>query len=187
MTKTRFPHPVTIGDGLKWVSKISSYVAVVPLFLIMILAVLDVIGGKVFGRSIQSTVETIQYMNVPLVCLAMSYVEFENGHTRINVLTKHYPQVIQKILFMLGSLLGCVICSYVCYSALGTFGDYFQRQTPIQSSSPILVWPFMLCLLIGYGLTGLSFLWSGIRYIKAPSNQTEESKKSELLPNNLTE
>lgn len=169
----------TPGQWLERLSKYVSYVAVLPLFLIMLVAVLDVIGGKVFGQSIQSSVELIQYMNVPLVCLAMGYVEYQSGHTRIRVLTKYYPPLVQKLLYLLGSLIGCVICGYIAYQALGMMVDYIQRQTPIQAASPIPVWPFAFCLILGYVLTGISFLCSGFRAVGQSFAPPEEDKASQ--------
>lgn len=179
-----------LGEALKQISKVVSYAAVIPLFLVMVIAVLDVVGGKIFGKSIQSTMEMIQYMNVPLVCLAMGYVEYQNGHTRIRVLVKHYPPVVQKVLFILGSLIGFVVCVYVSWSAVSLMSDYFQRQTPIQATSPVPVWPFVLCLIVGYGLTGISFLWSGVRALKQPFDGREEPPKDReepLIETNLME
>lgn len=152
-------------DGLTKVNKVISYIAVVPMVLVMLIAVADIIGGKVFGHSIQSSTEIIQYLNIPLVCLAMGYVEHSNGHTRINVLTNLYPKVIQKLLYLLGSLVGCVVSFYVAYMAIQLLINNFERSTPIQSTSPILVWPFVGIMMLGFVLTGLSFLWSGIRKI----------------------
>ena len=171
-----------LGNGLTKLNKAVSFVAVLPMFLIMILAVLDVIAGKVFGQSIQSSTEMIQYLNVPLVCLAMGYVEHQMGHTRIQVLTKFYPKPVRKALYVLGSLIGCGISLYVAYMAIKPLTTYFQRMTPIQTTSPIPVWPFTLCLVIGYVLTALSFLWSAVREIKrkddpkpaAPAEQEAE-------------
>ena len=172
-----------VGDCLTKVNKAVSFVAVLPMFLIMILAVLDVVAGKVFGRSIQSSTEMIQYLNVPLVCLAMGYVEHQMGHTRIQVLTKFYPKVVRKALYVLGSLIGCGISFYVAYMAVKPMMTYIQRMTPIQTTSPIPVWPFTLCLIIGYVLTGLSFLWSAVREIRKkdePKPAMQAAQKEEV-------
>ena len=165
MSEKKRSFPKLLGDGLTKVNKAVSLVAVLPMFLIMITAVLDVLGGKLLNQSIQSSTEMIQYMNVPLVCLAMGYVEHQMGHTRIQVLTKYYPRVIRKGLYVLGSLVGCAVSLYIAYMAISLLVTNFQRMTPIQTTSPIPVWPFVLCLIVGYVLTALSFVWSGVREI----------------------
>ena len=171
-----------IGDGLTKLNWAVSLLAVIPMFLIMLLAVLDVIGGKLFNQSIQSSTEMIQYMNVPLVCLAMGFVEHKMGHTRIQVLTKHYPKFLRKGLYMLGSLIGCGVSLFVAYMAIDLMMTNLERMTPIQSTSPILVWPFVLCLIIGYVLTALAFIWSGVREItkKEEPQPAPEAAESEV-------
>lgn len=168
-----------LGGGLTKVNKAASYIAVVPMFLIMLLAVMDVVGGKLFNQSIQSSTEMIQYMNVPLVCLAMGFVEHQSGHTRIQVLTRHYPRVLQKALYVLGSLIGCVVSLFVAYMAVSLMAINIERMTPIQATSSIPVWPFVLCLIVGYVLTALAFIYSGVRELLKKDESTAEHETAE--------
>ena len=91
-----------------------SYAATFFLFVTMMIAVINVIleklhklGAPVAG--IADTVNWIKYMNVCVVYLCTAYITLERGHSGVDLLTRHYPKVVQRILSALAYLLGCSV------------------------------------------------------------------------------
>lgn len=168
-----------IDSGILRMTKVISYGAMVCLAAIMLLAFFDTLSTKLLRVSITNATELIQYLNVPVVFLAIGYVELERGSTRIELLITKFPKKVQKLLLAMGNILGFGICAFAAYiNANMTLGKFVShtRASAGQASS-FFIWPFCLVLALGYLLVSLAFLWNTIkqlRWMKHPELEEQE-------------
>lgn len=100
-----------------------SYLSGVFLIAIMLIAFFNVIGEKLkiagvpFAGGVPMASALIQYFHIPVVFLAAGYVTLDRGHTSIDMLSSHFPKVVQKFFIVLGHLLGAAISFFISYRA----------------------------------------------------------------------
>ena len=188
-------HPTfdKIDSGVYKVIRVISYAAGVFLFAIMALAVINVILEKLHKmgvpvNGIGDTKQWVQYLNVCVVYLATAYVTLERGHSSMDLLTRRYPTVVQKILNAVAYFAGAVVFSYIGYLGVvkvlaGQLANNARINETLATSFP--QWPFGVAYSFGFFLLGFSCLWAFIRILfgKAPAQEAVdvEAKNKELL------
>ena len=170
-----------------------SYVATVFLLGIMLLAFLNVVLEKLHKlgvpvNGIGDTMNWIKYMNICVVYLATAYVTLERGHSGLDLLTRHYPKVVQKLLGVLAYLCGTVVIGYISYLGytkvlVGQIEKNARINDTLAASFP--QWPFGVVYMVGMGLLAFSCLWAAIRIIAGRKPAAEavdmEEKNKEAL------
>ena len=144
-----------VYNGVKYVS----YAGAVALFIISVIATVNVITTKVFGAPISNVTEFVTYLNVPVVFFCIGFVQLDRGHTHIDLLYRHFPIVIHKIIHIIGYIFGVVVCGFAGWRGIVLTIQKFETMTYASGPSSFLVWPFVLCIGIGYLVLAISFLW----------------------------
>ena len=170
-----------------------SYAAGAFLLAIMVLSVINVILEKAHKigvpvNGIGDTKQWVQYMNVCVVYFATAFVTLERGHSNMDLLTRRYPAVVQKILNMVAYLAGAVIFSYIGYLGvvkvlMGQLENNARINETLATSFP--QWPFGAAYSFGFFLLGFSCLWGFVRLCFGKPVAQEavdvEAKNKELL------
>lgn len=162
--------------------KYISYISGVCLIGIMLVAFFNVLGEKIFHKGIPASTEIIQYLHIPVVFLACAFVTVDTGHTKIDLLSSHFPRWLQQLFITIGNLCGTFICGFV--GARGIVQMQKFMATHAKSSTTgvgFSKWPFALIFSIGFFLLAFSFLWSIVRqYAKKPADpETTTEKEAE--------
>lgn len=161
---------------IKWVS----YISGICLVGIMLVAFFNVIGEKLRQAGlpvtgIPASTEIIQYLHIPVVFLAAAFVTLDRGHTRIDLLSAHFPKVVQNICTTIGHLCGCAICTLISWRAFVQMGKFITRHKMSSVSGVgFPLWPFALMTAVGFALLAISFLWSIIRQYARPEGTKTE-------------
>jgi TRAP-type C4-dicarboxylate transport system permease small subunit len=151
------------GFVLKFIRYVS-YLSVVCLIGIMLVAFFNVLGEKLFHAGIPLSTQLIQYLHVPVVFLSAAYVTVDRGHVRIDLLSSHFPKLVQNICDVLGGVLGALICGFVGYRGLAQTVKYFLTHKMSGTSLVSFpLWPVMAIFTFGAFLLAFSFLWVLIR------------------------
>ena len=159
---------------LKWFS----YISAICLVGIMLVAFFNVLGEKLRQAGlpvtgIPASTEIIQYLHIPVVFLAAAFVTLDRGHTKIDLLSSHFPKAVQQICTTIGNLIGSGICGIVAWRAFVQMGKFISRHMMSSVSGVgFPLWPFALMTAVGFALLSISFLWSIVRQY-AKSNKTE--------------
>lgn len=150
-----------------------SYAATAFLFITMMLAVVNVVLEKLHKlgvpvTGISDTVNWIKYMNICIVYLGTAYITLERGHSSVDLLTRHYPKIVQRILGAIAYLLGGVVIAYISYLGyakvfLNQLANNARINDTLASSFP--QWPFGLIYFVGMGLLSFSCFWAFIRIL----------------------
>lgn len=157
-----------------------SYISGVCLIAIMFVAFFNVLGEKIFHKGIPASTEIIQYLHIPVVFLACAYVTVDTGHTRIDLLCKHFPVWLQTICMTVGNLIGAFICAFVGCRGIVQMNKFLATHAKSSTTGVgFAKWPFALIFSVGFFLLAFSFLWSIVRQFakKAPEAAPEAQEK----------
>ncbi len=88
------------------------------LALMMYVTFIDVIGRFVFNRPITGSVEIIFLLMGMLVFLGVGLTTFEEGHIRVDVLTRIMPHTIQALVNVIVHVLSLTIAALMCWQLL---------------------------------------------------------------------
>lgn len=149
-------------------------ISAIALIGILFIAFFDVVGAKLHKAGISwisgitGSQAMIQYLHIPLVFLTAGFVTLDQGHTRIDLISSKFPMWLQKIFMLIGHILGAILSFYIAYR---TYTEIFTTdislaKTISSGTDGWAKWPFTLCLIIGFVLLGLSFIWSMVRMIR---------------------
>lgn len=160
--------------------KYISYISGVCLIGIMLVAFFNVLGEKIFHKGIPASTEIIQYLHIPVVFLACAYVTVDTGHTKIDLLSSHFPKWLQQLFITIGNLCGTFICGFVGARGIVQMRKFMDTHAKSSTTGVgFAKWPFALIFSIGFFLLAFSFLWSIVRqYMKKPK-ETENTEGRE--------
>ncbi|MBO4836037.1 MAG: TRAP transporter small permease subunit [Lachnospiraceae bacterium] len=161
-----------ISKIVECISKIS------PAFLIIIgvAATVNVIYSKITGSSIPSVNDWIKHFMIPAVWLSVANVAVNRDLIRVDFISKHYPDVLNRIVQAFSFLLGTGVIVFITIRQWGLFQE--NLQTGKMSSVLALrfhIWPFNVVMVIGLAITALAFFWCAIRQF-VPGKKEEVAK-----------
>lgn len=153
----------------KVIFKIMYAVSICAGLALMIAAVLcsvDSISTKVFSWSVPNGTEWVTYLNIPIVFLAMGYIQVERGNTVVDLVSNKFPKALNKFVQILGCLLGVGISVFLMYCEYTLMVTKFSSGTRASAAAgSFVVWPFALIITLGYLLVAVAFLWSIFRIL----------------------
>lgn len=156
---------IAITKCVKWVS----YLGAVALFVIAVIATTDVIATKIFGQPIRNVTEFVTYMNIPVVFFCIGFVQLDRGHTHIDLIYRHFPLSVHKIIHIIGYIVGVAVCGFAGWRGVVLAVQKFDSMTYASGPTSFLIWPFVVCIGIGYLVLAVSFLWCIVRELKGKS------------------
>lgn len=167
--------------------KVISYISGICLVGIMLVAFANVMGEKLLTMGVPMATDLIKYLHIPVVFLGAAYVTLDNGHTKIDLLSSRFPQVLQKIFTTFGYLAGAAICAFVSYRGFAQMAKFITRHKMSSTSGlSFQLWPFACILAIGFALLTISFLWAIVRQYAARADsaipsQPESTEEEKVL------
>lgn len=151
------------------------------LMLVALICTIDALGAKIFSVSVPNGTEWVTYLNIPVVFLAIGFIQVERGHTTVDLISGRFPEVIQKIIRAIGNLLGIFVCAYVGYCSWKLTLDKIATSAKASSAAgAFLVWPFALVIAVGFLLLMLAFVWTLIREFVLPPHERMGGMPPEL-------
>lgn len=144
-----------IYNGVKYIS----YVGAAALFVISVIATVNVIATKVFGKPIQNVTEFVTYLNVPVVFFCIGFVQLDRGHTHIDLIYRRFPKGFHKFIHILSYIIGVVVCGFAGWRGIVLTLQKFQTMTYASGPNSFLIWPFVACIGLGYLVLAVSFFW----------------------------
>jgi len=143
-----------------------SVLAGVALIITALLCTVDSLSAKIFSFSIPNGTDLVTYLNIPIVFLAMGFIQVERGNTVVDLVSGKFPVPVQKAVQIFGYMLGAFISIFL---AVCEFHLMMTKLTTGARSSAagnaFAVWPFALAIAIGYLLVGIAFIWCIFRVL----------------------
>lgn len=156
---------VIVSSGVKYVS----FLGAAALFVVALIATVDAIATKVFGSPIRNVTEFVTYMNIPVVFFCIGFVQLDHGHTHIDLIYKHFPPAAHKIIHLIGYVIGVAVCGFAGWRGIVLTMQKFRSMSYASGPTSFLIWPFVVCIGVGYLVLAVSFLWSIVRELKGDS------------------
>lgn len=124
------------------ITRISTSLAVISLFSMMLLITLDVTLNKLAGRPIQGTIEvTSYYFMVFVVFLTLPYLEKTHSHISADFIVARFSTKIQNIFTILGKLLTILFYSFLAYAAINQAIKSTKSLETAMSNFTFYIWP----------------------------------------------
>ena len=153
-------------------TKCLSYISAVALVLVALICTIDVVGLKLFGTGIRNGTDIVTYLNIPVVFMAIAFIQVERGHTSIDLLVSRFPKVVQRIISTVGNLLGAVVCGFVSWRIVLLTIDKFEKLSKASAGRySFVIWPFAAIVAIGFALLALAMLWCVVRDLTIPKEE----------------
>lgn len=152
----------------KWIT----YIALVCLVAIMLIAFIDVIGEKLAKVGVPVTgvpnySDWIGYLHVPIVFMSAGFITLERGHTCVDILTSKLHAVVRRITEYFSMVMGILISAFLFYrGAFVLLPDTLAHNLTIGTTSfSAPQWPFTVSYCLGLALLTLSFVWALLRLV----------------------
>ena len=175
--------PVTVAEKIdKVVYKIMyivSLFAALSLVVAALVCTVDSLSTKIFSYSLPNGTEWVTYLNIPIVFLAIGFIQVERGSTTVDIVSQKFPNGLKKVLEFIGYLFGFVISAFLTYCEINL--TITKITTGAKSSSAAIafpVWPFAMVIAIGYGMAAIAFLWCLFRMFLIPP----EKRQGAMVP-----
>ncbi len=134
------------------------------LLITAILCTADALLSKLLSTSIPNGTEWVTYLNIPVVFCAIAYIQMDRGHTSVDLICRKFPLALQKLIRIVGDVLGALVCGFAGYCAWKLTAD--KLRTVARSSSAanaFVIWPFAAFIALGFLLVTAAFAWCIIR------------------------
>lgn len=161
-----------IDRGVFYVFKGLSYVSAVALIAVAVLCTANVLTTKLFKFGIANATEMVTYLNIPVVFLAIAFIQVERGHTSIDLLLDKFPKLVQQVIMFLAYLLGTAVCTFIGWREVVLTMDKFATMAKSsQARTAFVVWPFAAIVAIGFITLAVAMLWCAIREFIIPREE----------------
>ena len=144
-------------------SRFTSHIASVVLFLLMILTILDVFLRKVFSKSILGTVEMTEFLLVFVIFFALAITEIKNGHVKVDLVMSRFGERAQGIMDMITQLICFILTVVITWSTL-IYSEKMRLSHEVSQDLWLPVFPVIYVVALGCALLALTLL---IKFIAA--------------------
>jgi len=166
----------SVDLALGAVTRILIVVAALAALVMMSLVVLDVTLRYMTSKPLQGTLEIASYyLMAPLVFFSFPFVERQQRHVRISLVTDLLSDRLQRILTVATGFLSCAYLAFFAFKA----GEEAIKKTGIGEVAPSLtfdvyIWAARWTVPIGIGLMAVMLLVDTLRHI---ADRSEEKIK----------
>ena len=117
----------------------------ISLIIMVIPTILDVLSRAVFSRSLAGTLEVVAFAQCLLVFASLGYIQDEDSHIRVTLLTERLSPLVRNGLELFNRLVPLGFIALSCYSlVLQGISKQFLGET-----SNLLLWPLHYFLFFG--------------------------------------
>lgn len=102
------------------IMRISVFIAVGVLLLMMLLTVTDVFLRATLNKPIMGTTEITEQMMVAVVFLGLGWCAIQGRHIKVDLFVSHYPLATQKFIDILIHAIGLIFVAILCWRTFMT-------------------------------------------------------------------
>lgn len=144
------PEKSVIQKLIDIVTGISTFMALIALFSMMILITFDVILNKTINHPIPGTIETTTYYFMVLcVFLSIPYIEKCQSHISADFIVARFSEKARSVFDVLGKLFTIGFYSLLAYGAVIQAIKSTRRLETVMSNFTFYIWPARWGVAIG--------------------------------------
>lgn len=151
-------------------AKYFSYISVVAVLVMGILATGDVVAGKVFGSAIPITNDIVKYFMVPTCFCLLGTVQLGGGLMQVDLFSRKYGPRTKRIFGVISGVLGTAIFTLCAWKTTDLLLRHIENhEMSAASAYSFPLWPLSLLCVISVALLAFSFVWTTLRLFLAPA------------------
>jgi TRAP-type C4-dicarboxylate transport system permease small subunit len=156
-----------IGRILAIGVKISTYVGLLAVALMMVHITIDVVGKFLLNEPVPATIAMVSnYYMVVVAFLAIGFAETRNSHITVEVLTELFPMRAQLHLYSWSYLISALVYGLL---AVRTWEEAERARATgtfiMEQSTKLLTWPSYYLLPVGCALMALVVVYRFLIYL----------------------
>lgn len=150
-------------------AKCYSYISVVTVLIMGLLATGDVIASKIFGSAIPITNDIVKYFMIPTCFCLLGTVHLGGGLMQVDLFSRKYGPKTRKVFSVASGVLGAAVFSFAGWQTAGLLLRHIQkREMSAASAYAFPLWPLTLICVLSLFLLAFSFLWVTLRLFLLP-------------------
>jgi len=164
---------VPTSRRLGWLEDLLNAVSATSIIVLMLLAVIQVVGRKVFNAPIFGYIDWVEQIMVLFAFIGVAYCQREGGHVRMELVITNF----RHRLLWLVEVIGIVIVLFIIGILIFTSFDHFLRAYEIGDSTinaELPVWPAKLVIPIAFASLWLRLFLQLFGYFRLLLNPGSE-------------
>jgi len=138
------------GKIIDVVTGISTFLALIALFAMMLLITCDVTLNKLADRPIPGTIElTTYYFMVLVVFFTLPYIEKKQAHISADFIVVRFREKYRNMFNIFGKLLTVLFYSLLAYGAIMQAIKSTRRLETVMSNFTFYIWPARWGVVLG--------------------------------------
>lgn len=147
----------------KWLEKITGWLLVFFLGIMIVMAFGQVVLRNFFDTSIEWGDIFLRHLVLWLGWLGAVIATGEGRHLRIEFVTRLVPQKVRKIFFIITSFFAAFICYLLMDASISFLQLEIEAETVLILDLPS--WYFIVIIPIGYGIVSFRFVVRSLNWI----------------------
>ena len=140
---------VPTSRRLGWLEDLLNAVSATSIIVLMLLAVIQVVGRKVFNAPIFGYIDWVEQIMVLFAFIGVAYCQREGGHVRMELVITNFRHRLLWLVEVIGIVIGLFIIGILIFTSF----DHFLRAYEIGDSTinaELPVWPAKLVIPIAF-------------------------------------
>lgn len=166
--------------GARRINAAANAAALILLFALMVLVFSDVVG-RYFSRPVPGAFELTELALPMLVFLSLGYTHFHNGHIEVDILVRHMPRSMRKVVDGVNGALSAVMLVLLTWQ-LWEYGGRLEGGGDLSGVLGIPIYPVALVAALGAVLFVLAVLadLANLALGDPRSGQDEDANESSM-------
>ena len=158
---------------LGWLEDLLNAVSATSIIVLMLLAVIQVVGRKVFNAPIFGYIDWVEQIMVLFAFIGVAYCQREGGHVRMELVITNFRHRLLWLVEVIGIVIGLFIIGILIFTSF----DHFLRAYEIGDSTinaELPVWPAKLVIPIAFASLWLRLFLQLFGYFRLLLNPGSE-------------
>ena len=135
------------------------------------------IGIRLVAAPIPGVYELMGYFGALVIACSLAYTQRRKDHIAVDILTAHYPRIVQKILEIVNRA-ACMLFSAIAAWQIGKLATTLLETGEVTETLRIIYYPFTYGVAAGFGLLAVVFLAELIKaFIPEPIETDAEQEQ----------
>ena len=164
---------VPTSRRLGWLEDLLNAVSATSIIVLMLLAVIQVVGRKVFNAPIFGYIDWVEQIMVLFAFIGVAYCQREGGHVRMELVITNFRHRLLWLVEGIGIVIGLFIIGILIFTSF----DHFLRAYEIGDSTinaELPVWPAKLVIPIAFASLWLRLFLQLFGYFRLLLNPGSE-------------
>ena len=164
---------VPTSRRLGWLEDLLNAVSATSIIVLMLLAVIQVVGRKVFNAPIFGYIDWVEQIMVLFAFIGVAYCQREGGHVRMELVITNFRHRLLWLVEVIGIVIGLFIIAILIFTSF----DHFLRAYEIGDSTinaELPVWPAKLVIPIAFASLWLRLFLQLFGYFRLLLNPGSE-------------